>query len=180
MSTALTIQENEEWRDHPYIKNLACSSTGRIANIKKKRCFTLHESNGYRKASIRDDGRKIIRFAHRLVVEAFVGISRLQVNHINGNKKDNRIENLEYVTPLQNTLHSIKTGLRTNQSVRTVNAVLNEEKILTIATLFNSGILRSDIAKIMNVSETTVYYLVGGKTYREFSHLLNHQQKEAV
>lgn len=50
--------------------------------------------------------------AHRLIAEAFFGKSDLQVNHINGIRNDNRLVNLEYVTPRENILHSYRIGLR--------------------------------------------------------------------
>lgn len=43
------------------------------------------------------------RFVHRLVMLAFVGKSKLQVHHKDGNKQNNNLENLEYVTNRQNT-----------------------------------------------------------------------------
>lgn len=53
---------------------------------------------------------------HRLVALGFLGEpenDKIEVNHIDGNKGNNTIDNLEYVTPSQNTQHSINTGLRT-------------------------------------------------------------------
>jgi hypothetical protein len=51
-------------------------------------------------------------YVHRLVAEAFIGSAAgLEVNHINGDKLDNRVENLELVTPSQNILHAISSKL---------------------------------------------------------------------
>lgn len=65
----------------------------------------------YRYKLYLDDVSKTFK-AHRLVMFVFVGESDLQVNHKNGIKTDNRLENLEYVTNLQNTHHACKNNLR--------------------------------------------------------------------
>lgn len=53
-------------------------------------------------------------YVHRLVYETFYGLipEGFQINHINGNKLDNRLRNLEVVTPSQNLRHAHKTGLK--------------------------------------------------------------------
>jgi hypothetical protein len=68
-------------------------------------------ASGYCTISLSKNNRSISVFVHRLVMRVFVGISALEVNHKNGHKADNRLENLEYVTPLQNRLHAWTTGL---------------------------------------------------------------------
>jgi hypothetical protein len=55
------------------------------------------------------------RLVHRLIAQAFIPnpLSKKQVNHKNGNKVDNRIENLEWVTQEENMQHAYDTGLKT-------------------------------------------------------------------
>jgi hypothetical protein len=50
-------------------------------------------------------------YIHRLVAEYFLGESEHEVNHKNGNKKDNRVENLEYVTSSENKRHAWDAGI---------------------------------------------------------------------
>ena len=59
-----------------------------------------------------EGGRKLTRFVHRLVAEAFLGESDgMQVNHKDGDKLNNRLSNLEWVTPSENVRHAIGIGL---------------------------------------------------------------------
>ena len=51
---------------------------------------------------------------HRLVANAFRGESNLQIDHIDGNKQNNRLDNLEYVTPKENTNRAWSKGLAKN------------------------------------------------------------------
>lgn len=61
------------------------------------------------------DGSKTRQYAHRLVAKAFLPIpeeGKTEINHIDGNKLNNNIDNLEWVTPEENQKHAISTELR--------------------------------------------------------------------
>lgn len=69
--------------------------------------------NGYLGVSLWDGGKVKMAKPHRLVAEAFLAKPEGAecVNHINGDKTDNRLENLEWCTISENVLHAIRTGL---------------------------------------------------------------------
>jgi hypothetical protein len=93
-------------------------------NIAKKRLFTYKgklipfwiTKKGYCRCSISINGISKKYLVHRLVADAFItnNENKLQVNHINCVKTDNRVENLEWVTNYENYLHSVENGLQVN------------------------------------------------------------------
>jgi hypothetical protein len=98
-----SIDLGEEWRDHPL--GVMCSSYGRIKN-KNSTNFGSSERNGYRRVKIAAKTYSV----HRLIAEAFLSNPdcKPQVNHIDFDRGNNRVENLEWVTASENILHRFK------------------------------------------------------------------------
>ena len=89
------------------------SSDGQVRNAKTGdlRTEQINPVSGYRQLRLyKQDGGKNFT-VHRLVASTFLGDSELQVNHISGDKSDNSVSNLEWVTPSQNIDHSLASGL---------------------------------------------------------------------
>ena len=64
---------------------------------------------GYKEVVFTDEnGKRVTKRVHRLVLEAFVGPSELEANHINEDKTDNRLVNLEYLTSKENGRYSFE------------------------------------------------------------------------
>jgi hypothetical protein len=102
---------------------------GRVANMKGRWTFGI-DRDGYKSTSIylNDKTRKKVQ-VHRLIILGFYGSDERLVNHKDGNKKNNKLTNLEYVTASENTIHAISTGLKTfsgnNGYRRPVYQILN-------------------------------------------------------
>jgi len=87
------------------------SSEGHIYNASGKRLSAGKTSRGYLSVSLCDGSRpkKPRSFlVHRLVAAAFLGESDLTVNHIDGNKLNNKLSNLEYLSVADNNRHAVK------------------------------------------------------------------------
>lgn len=119
----MRAESNKIWKPIQECNGVyAASNTGRIKRIVRgsrqlrlsgKPLRPVKLADGYLRLCLHYEGRQYNRLVHVLIVEAFLGPrpSGYQVNHKNGNKADNRIHNLEYVTPSENTQHAHDTGL---------------------------------------------------------------------
>ena len=89
-------------------------SNGRKDNRKGKLLKPATDKDGYLRITLTNNGKRKSYYVHRLVARAYLKDynEKLQVNHINGIKDDNRAENLEMVTLQENIQHSIETGLK--------------------------------------------------------------------
>ena len=89
-------------------------SNGRKDNRNGKKLKPATDKDGYLKIALTNNGKRKCYYVHRLVARMYLKDydEKLQVNHKNGIKTDNRVENLEMVTLQQNIEHSIKTGLK--------------------------------------------------------------------
>lgn len=95
----------------PYINNKG--KTTKIKPIKKINSF-LDGKGNYKMVGLSKDGKRIKYLLHRLVAITFIEKKhgKDEVNHIDGNKQNNYIENLEWCSRIENIRHSIDTGLK--------------------------------------------------------------------
>lgn len=86
---------------------------GSIRKLKGKLLKPLIDNNGYLYVCLAFNGVQKSKFVHRLVAESFISSTddTLEVNHIDGNKHNNCVDNLEWVTHKYNIQHSFVTGL---------------------------------------------------------------------
>lgn len=91
------------------------SNYGNVMSLKSRHGKSIllkkcNDKSGYEIVTLCKNGEHKTKSVHRLVMTAFYGNNKLQVNHIDGNKKNNKLENLEFVTAKQNILHAKVNG----------------------------------------------------------------------
>lgn len=109
-------------------------------------------------------------YAHRLVCETFIGDipTKMEINHIDFNKENNRIDNLEIVTRSENQIHAIN-GNRTKNIEGEANPMshLKTEDVLSIYKMIKEGYDNIDIAIKFNLHDRYVSLLRHGKRWKK-------------
>lgn len=110
----------EIWKPIPGFSRYHASNLGRLKSLRYKNGNTeaifkpAVTPDGYLKTMLLDDNGKYRSWCvHKWIAMAFYGErpDGKQINHIDGNKQNNRIENLEYCTCSENVTHAFRTGL---------------------------------------------------------------------
>lgn len=138
-----------------------CKQKGRVLRYAK-------DAKGYPRVAL-SDGTKLRTYTiHRLIAHTFMSPrpDGHQINHMNGIKTDNRVDNLEYCTPSENSLHSFRIGLQ-KPKPGSLNpmAKLTEDQVKTIRTIAGRGgryYGRKELAARFGVSECTIKEVVTG------------------
>lgn len=153
---------SEIWLPIEAYPNYEVSNEGRIRSLgtrKRHGVRILKQtllSCGYLSISLCNDAGRKNYLSHRLICEVFHGKSDLHVNHKNGIKTDNRIENLEWVTRSENQRHAVKTGLLTAKGIKNSQCKLSVADVLQIRKDFASS-NKGDLAKAFKISVPTLY-----------------------
>ena len=118
---------------------------------------------------LRDGGRDRKWYIHRLVYLSFRGPIEdgLEVDHVNGDRNDNRLANLEAVPRLENMRRAHKMGLmNTANGSRQHRARFTESQVLQIRERVRSGERQVDLAKELGVTPTAINCIVKRHTWR--------------
>lgn len=164
----------ENWAAVEYdAKHYQISTFGRIKSFYKDEAKILRPSvdkDGYLQIHLHKDGKYKTFKIHYLVGKAFIPNpeGKPEINHKFGNKMDNFVENLEWVTRVENDRHARETGLKKSGGECTYANLTDEmaEWVRQVNIPKDKKYSTKALAKRLGVSETCIYFIIHGKTYK--------------
>lgn len=169
----------EEWRDIVgYVGKYQVSNTGEIKRITATNktppnhiMALTPDKKGYLRVSLYRDRRAITYKVHRLVAQAWIGEcpDGYQVNHKDGHKRNNHVNNLEYATNRENALHARDTGLRDNidfTGIRNPSVKLTDDQVQEIKLLLrDTSLSQRAIGDLYGVEKSIIGLIYRGKNW---------------
>ena len=167
--------EGEKWVTVEGFPKHKISTLGRLKSFGVKKEGVISEGwiekDGYRRHILRYRDKVKYITAHRLVALNFLekdDVTNLQVNHIDGNKLNNNVDNLEWCTLEENIKHAFEIGLRNSTGTNNPKAKLTENEVREIRKLYKNKKKNAlELSKIYGVSRTNIYSIVNNKIWKE-------------
>ncbi len=132
---------------------------------RKEKIMKNGVSNGYKSVCLYKNKKSKTFTIHRLVLSSFVDNveNKKEVNHIDGNKYNNILENLEWCTSSENSIHAIKNGLQIiKKGEKQPNSKLKDFEVIEIR---NSHLTLKELSKMYNISISVVCSIKNRKSW---------------
>ena len=170
----------EIWSEVPKFKNYLASNLGRVWNRNHGRYITgsIQEYGYIQICLYRNDKRYFFRL-HNLIASLFIekptSNEVLEPNHKDGNKLNNKVINLEWLTHSENMIHASNNNLFPDRKgEKSRSHILKETEAREIKTVLNKARIRSrkhtniivELAKTYSVSYSAIYDIKRGKSWK--------------
>ena len=154
----------EQWKDYKY--GYQVSNKGRVKREGYGVVSAPPNQSGYPRRVFERKGVTQGFLVHRAVAELFIENpdDKPQVNHINGDKTDNRVENLEWCTSKENMAHAHKTGIMKNRKPHSTKKKLTADDVLLVKTYPN--LPAKFFASEFGCSRVTINFIRNGKIWK--------------
>lgn len=139
------------------------------------------QNTGYYGVTLWKNNKQNMQNIHRLIGIYFISNpkNKPEINHINGIKTDNRTENLEWCTSLENSQHAWKTGLINNKGENATNAKLTQKQVNEIRNNHNEikNPIKNKIWENYNISHRHYYSILNNERWHDENYSKNTQNK---
>ena len=151
------------------VEGYCATEDGRIWSIKSQSFISQRiNRSGYYCVNLSIRGKCKTFIVHRLIAKAFLPnpLNKDTINHKDGNKLNNCVENLEWCTQKENMQHAWRSGLlHPAKGMHTLNGRFLPSDIYEIRSLYSTGLSQRAIADIYNVTKGTIQQILNGSTY---------------
>lgn len=153
-----------------YEGQYAVTKDGRVWSYKRNAFMRQQDHKGYRRVGLRSPGHRKLCLVHRLVAEAYIENvkGKAEVNHINSNRADNRVDNLEWVTRSENNQHAWDKGAKQFKMTDNFRArrKLTDEQAKNLVTDYKSGqVSQAELGRKYGIKQHSVWNIIHGATY---------------
>jgi hypothetical protein len=158
------------------------SADGVVWDLKRSKALPQYLRDGrYLSVCLAGGAKGRMAIVHRLVAAAFISNPQHlpQVNHKNGNKTDNRVDNLEWCSCSENHKHAFAEGIRSQGVKNRAAAVRNihkahmarrlftPEAVARMKELYAEGVTQREIGEQFNIAQSQISRIIRGINYKE-------------
>jgi len=159
----------EIWHSIKDSLGYSISSNGRVMRTKTGRELSPQKNRaGYHVVSIYYKEKRKTEYIHRLVASSFIrkNSEKLHVNHINGNKDDNRVVNLEWITQKENNAHANENGLNDNSGDKNGMSKISDSDVVAIRNLYLNGVSPKLLSNAYGINYSYCCQVCIGERYK--------------
>lgn len=168
-----------ELRDIPgYEGFYQITNCGKVYSCRRRKFLNPRLRAGYLAVALYKSGVRTDYNIHRLVLSIWgtPAIDSQVCRHKNGNRQDNNISNLEWGSTQDNVLDMLKHSTQAKgEDIHT--SVLNPKAVLDIVAKYKLGKKVTDLCKLYEVSKSTIYYILQGKSWSSVTKIPNPKYK---
>jgi hypothetical protein len=170
----------EKWLPCPGFENsYEVSNYGKVRSIDRihpnrrgiisgKLLLQGKNKKGYPEVKLCENNKQEARNPHRLLALAFIPNTNdlPQVNHIDGNKLNNHISNLEWISNSDNMRHAYRLGLKCSKGENNSNCKITDNQVTQIKLIYNTGKSSKYISEELDIKLHIVRQIISGKSWK--------------